>query len=498
MSTRTTSSDTLNQERWCSSPEFTEGTINALMAAKRIALIEDQAIKELLWYIQWRSLKPGGIKTLARELVERFPERVGTALLRRWQTEPDRPLSEKDGDAVRAEFTTSALPEHIRGLIRLLDSFYSSEKIFAPFALSSPNPPSTQQFCRALSDELIDFPNYLVRLCVEPGLLDITTSPWFFHDIFGAIASLREQGIEEAKHRLADTGISRKMNESLDFCYRRRRMVFVEGVAGIGRTATLQTWCDAHGGMVRYVETPSSNDDRSFYAKIAEALGVARGLSFAGQQIKLRVEETLRVSGLVIALDEAQYLWPQYNRPRGIPSRLLWIKTAFDAGTPFAIVAHTDFSKWQKLYVAKTMWTDEQWERRLNRKVFLPSQHTPEDMMLIAKAKFPQGDKASWQMLAGYALQAEKQQASAITELLESARDRADLAGRAEPTFEDIEAAMQCDHLPVEEVASAPASPRGGSRFHRTTTAKEELLCRMPTSARIRASAADLSPVAQS
>ena len=255
------------------------------------------------------------------------------------------------------------------------------------------------------------------------------------------------------------------MNEALDFCYRRRRMVFIEGAAGIGRSATMQAWCDAHGGLVRYVETPSSNDDRSFYVKIAEALGVARSTAYNGQQIKLRVEETLRVSGLIIAMDESQYLWPQYNKPRSLPSRLLWVKTAFDAGTPFAIVAHTDFSKWQKLYVAKTMWTDEQWDRRLNRNVYLPAQHSPEDMMLIAKAKLPHGDEASWMLLSGYALQAEKKQASAITELMESALDRAESAGRDEVTFEDIEAAMHHDHLPIEETrgpqsSAIAASPR--------------------------------------
>ena len=302
---------------------------------------------------------------------------------------------------------------------------------------------------------------YLMRLCLDPSMqITWKTSPWYFQDLLGAVRQVRSAGTWEAKHRLADTEISRKMNEMLDFCYRRRRMVFIEGAAGIGRSATIQAWCDAHGGMVRYVETPSSNDDRSFYAKIAEALGVARGLSFAGQQIKLRVEETLRVSGLVIAMDEARYLWPQFHRPRGIPSRLLWIKTAFDAGTPFAIVAHTDFSKWQKLYVAKTMWTDEQWERRLNRKVFLPAQHAEADMMLIAEAKFPQGDEAAWMLLAGYALAVEKKQASAITELLESARDRAELDGREEASFEDIEAAIQSDHLPIDQLGCQPIAAR--------------------------------------
>lgn len=451
MSTRRTDSDTLNQERWCSSPEFTEGTINALLAAKRIALVEDQKLRELLWFIQWRSLKAGGIKALAKELIETFTGRVGTPLLRQWRDEPHRLLNRREVKAVEAE-----LPDDAKYLA--VDMY-----IFLPETAERSGPKKfyTSDFTDRLIQGLDELPEYLMRLCLDPSMqITWKTSPWYFQDLLGALRQVRSAGTWEATHRLADTEISRKMNETLDFCYRRRRMVFIEGAAGIGRSATIQAWCDAYGGMVRYVETPSSNDDRSFYAKIAEALGVARGLSFAGQQIKLRVEETLRVSGLVIAMDEAQYLWPQFHRPRGIPSRLLWIKTAFDAGTPFAIVAHTDFSKWQKLYVAKTMWTDEQWERRLNRKVFLPAQHAEADMMLIAKAKFPQGDEAAWMLLAGYALAAEKKQASAITELLESARDRAELDGREEASFEDIEAAIQGDHLPIDQLGCQPIAAR--------------------------------------
>ena len=47
----------------------------------------------------------------------------------------------------------------------------------------------------------------------------------------------------------------------------------------------------------------------AFYVSIARELGVARGLSFSGQQVKLRVEETLRASGIILAFDESQYLW---------------------------------------------------------------------------------------------------------------------------------------------------------------------------------------------
>lgn len=243
-------------------------------------------------------------------------------------------------------------------------------------------------------------------------------------------------------------------------------MVLIEGKAGVGKSATVKNWCQQKSGLVRYAEVPSSNDDRSFYAVIGEALGVARGTAYNGQQIKLRVEEVLKTSGLMLVLDECQFLWPQFTRPRGTPIRLQWLKTMWDAGVKIALVAHSDFSKWQDLYVKKTCWTDEQFERRLNRKIRLPEIHPTEDLIKIAEALHPQGTQAQWKLLAGYARTATKKQASAILEALESATDRAQQAGRLAASFEDIDAAISMDHMAsehgkpeVDEAITPPPSP---------------------------------------
>jgi hypothetical protein len=126
---------------------------------------------------------------------------------------------------------------------------------------------------------------------------------------------------------------------------------------------------------------------------------------------------------------------------------MLWIKTAFDAGTPFALIGHTDFSKWQELYVKKTLWSDEQFERRLNRKLMLPAQHSKDDMIKIARAHFPEGDERSWKLLAGCALASAKKQASGVVEALHCARYRANQSGRDVPSFDDVRAAVIIDQL---------------------------------------------------
>jgi hypothetical protein len=112
----------------------------------------------------------------------------------------------------------------------------------------------------------------------------------------------------------------------------------------------------------------------------------------------------------------------------------------------YPLIAHTQFSAWQEHCVKQTLWSDEQFERRVNRKLYLPATHPREDLMKIARAKYPNGDTPSWKLLAAYALGTEKKQASGITEALESARYRAKQAGRDEAIFKDIEAALIHDH----------------------------------------------------
>lgn len=460
-STRRATDGRLYQNKFCSAPEFDTDGIAGLAAAKRIALVQDAGLREVLWFIQWRSLIPNGIQQLCSDLLATFPERVGTATLRRLckHGPRERLLRFDELEALEKEFrAASPTRQSSRNFAAAVGrgvtiEWWDDEKPPKPQDKTTHR---LSSFVRAAQDATTELGQRLIAFCIDPQA-NIAEGVWYFQDLLEAIKLLRERLCREARSRLADTAVSRSINATLNFCAVRRRMVLIEGAAGIGRTATLRAWCDSMGGVVRYVEVPSSNDDRSFYANLAQALGVARGLSFNQQQIKLRVEETLKASGLIVALDESQYLWPQYNRPRGIPSRMLWVKTAFDAGTPFALIAHNDFSKWQAMYVKQTMWTDEQFERRLNRKISLPAEHPLDDMLKIAQAHLPGGDRRAWQLLAGYALATPKKQASAIVEALESAHYRASQAGRDNPTFEDLRGAVMVDHMGAAESANAEA-----------------------------------------
>lgn len=432
--------DELRQQHWASDPEFST-SISALLAAKRIALIPDRGLRDLLWFIQWRSLEPRGLRRLAQEIIEKFPGQLGTATMRRLHLKPGKKLSRSETVKIRSEFPGLEYDFPLKGEAgELADGGWVDVHDPAPESYRS------DDFIAPVSEAAERLHERLMQLCLDPSS-SFDRDPWYFGDVLGALRNHRCD-CGQATAVLASTESTRQINSTLDFCFRRRRMVLIEGKAGIGKSETLKAWCNRNAGLARYVEVPSSNDDRSFFAALAGPIGVARGTSYNGQQIKLRVEEALRASGLMLVLDEAQFLWPQYIRPQGIPSRIQWVKTQFDAGTPIALVGLPKFSEWQTLYSRRTLWDDDQLERRLNRKVVLPDTHSQEDLLSIARVRHPGGCRASWKLLVGYAMAATKKQASAITEALESAIDLAHQDGRDSITYDDIYSAVKLDFKP--------------------------------------------------
>lgn len=117
------------------------------------------------------------------------------------------------------------------------------------------------------------------------------------------------------------------------------------------------------------------------------------------------------------------------------------------------------FSEWQQLYAKRTMWDDDQWERRCNHKVLLPDAHSKEDLLRIARALHPSGGKSAWALLAGCARADTKRGASAITETLVSALDIAQQDGRESVTYDDIDAAMRLEFRPIDKPGGAIKRP---------------------------------------
>jgi len=473
-STRHAAEDSeLNQERWCSSPEFNHA-LNAIAVAKRAQLVREPELRALLWFLQWRSLRPNGLKQVAADILTQFPERIGTPAMRRIGCEPGRIYTAAQVREIREESPLWRLSFRLKGenywgecLTDLLDESPSRERQ-QPSIDYPTSYPAADFLARIPVGGLVE---HLQRICLDPEL-SLTGAPassycaeqrtacvWWFDDLVGALLEYRARSIAAAQAALAATEVSARIREHLGFCARGpKRMVLIEGNPGLGKSVTASNFSEASGGMARYFSMPKQNDDRSFYAALAAAIGVTKGLSFNGQQMKLRVEEALRASGLMLCCDEAQYAWPQYMRPRGTPARMLWFMSMFDEGTSIALIGFK-FAEWRKLYLEKTNWPDEQLERRLNRTIFLPPVHCETDLFEIANAALPNGCRASHLSLVSIARINPKKGASAMVEAVATARDLAEQEGLSEITFAVLERAIQINHPEMVPSLAEPAAP---------------------------------------
>lgn len=464
-STRHAAADAeFSQEKFCSSPAFNQG-LNANLVAKRAQLVKDPELRAAIWYLQWRSLRDGGLAQVASDLIAQHKGKLGPASMLQLGCEPDRIYSAEEVRAIRGDFPHGETEFRLRGEIVEDydgDGWEIREK---RDAARQPTAIPAKRFIDVIAERFTELEGHLVRMCLDPDLelsapvihprLGNTGNLWWFPKFESALMRYRQESMRAARARLADTSVSLSLLEHLDFFQRQRPMLVIEGNSGIGKSATVKTWTEMQGGLARYVEVPNSNDDRSFYVEIAEALGVACGTSYNVQQIKLKVESALEASGLSLVVDEAQFCWPQFVRPRGTPPRMQWIQTRFNKGTPLALIGFR-FSKWRKIYTDKAGWPDEQFDRRLNRTIALPEMHSREDLLKIAECIHPRGDAAAHLYLAGVAKLQVKKGASAMVELMRTAQDLCDQAGQQRISFEMLERATRINH---PGMIAAPSGP---------------------------------------
>jgi len=482
-----------SQERWCSAAEFNSG-LNAIAVAKRASLLRDQKLIEMIWFIQYRTLQPDGLARLAEAILAEFPDRIGTPAMREIGCITGQNFSADEVRKLRPEIPDMDPDEwRLKGEPSFFEDLCGCRTSDNPTSYPSTYPAS--DLLSRIEAEKSRLAAHLMRVCLDPGI-DLagsgeqtstlsencaTANLWWFRDLTGTICEYRQRTMQAACTALAKTEITAAIRGNLDFCLSQGRMILIEGVPGLGKSVSAKAWVEMQGGLARYLEVPAGNDERSFYVKVAAALGVANGTSYNGSQIKVRVEEALQASGLMLVMDEASRLWPQQNRPRGLPARMLWIMSAHDAGTAIALLGFK-FSDWRELYTTQTRWPDEQFERRLNREVPLPAAHSKSDLLAIAKSLLPDAETRTLKLLAGVALLHSRKGDSTMVELFETAKYQCEEDGLAEIGFETIKQAIRINHpgFFTEEESPQEGPPQEASPLRSVHRAKRGNISSLP------------------
>ena len=480
------------QNGWASALEFDElRGLNGSAVAFKAALLDDPKKQQLLYFLQALSLREGGIKRIARELIEMFPDRIGTPTMLKIGCRPGKRLTQTERDKIGEEL-------HERDTDNTWAILFRRDSPEREHCQSTANDFCNE--CRNLVESNLD--KFIEQLCCDPRLAATddqkevscygklvqivledadrqeelrggfeTARLYYFQDILGALFEYQRRCEKQVREDFVETSIGRVVFEAMDYALETGRSALIEGDSGIGKTTALEAWCKIHSGQARFVKLKGITHRTGFFREVGRALGVAHGTGLSPGKVQMRVEQFLKRTKILLAIDEGQYLFPPGNRVYTPPELINWLMTAcYNEGVPFVISATSEFKARRAIIEKNTTWQSEQLRRRIRRFFALPSVPTKEDLHCVACKLLPDVSREAIDYVVGYSL-ASKGFFQAITNAIEDARLIASRGGRTEIKFSDLKAAIQDWRSPSDAALQRvfENQPKGRRGHWRTT-----------------------------
>lgn len=467
------------QNGWASAVEYDclrgiDGTAVALKAA----LQDNPEKSELLYFLQGLSLRDGGVKRIAAELIEMFPDRIGTPTMHKINCKPGKRLSDDQSDTISCELLntdakramrTILYPELAKKDVRTANEWMEqchdlAEQGMADFieqlccnpkievARQSESQSGYQRRVQIILEDaraalkkdskLGQERPELTTAIADRDLFRSAEVP-YFHDVLGALFEYQRRYAESIRADFVETSISQVVFEAFDYALDTGRSALVEGNSGFGKTTALKARCEMNLGRVRYLQLDAITDRTSFAQKLSDATGVSRGKGFSPTRRLIRVQEFLRRSKIMLVIDEGQYLWPQGKRVTVHPELINWVGTAlYNEGIPFVISATKQFTLRRQHVERQTDWSSEQLRRRTRKVFLLPDAPTTEDLQAVARKLLSGLGEAAIEFVVGYAITS-RGYFQTITDTAEDAQLLAKRAGHEKITAKDLQTAVK-------------------------------------------------------
>jgi DNA transposition AAA+ family ATPase len=234
-----------------------------------------------------------------------------------------------------------------------------------------------------------DLGRYLADLCIVKA--KGFSAPWYFRALFEALYEAIDSHKRETLALIAETETTRQAFHWLEFSSQMGRPVPIIGASRFGKTTAVAAWCESRPGLARIVTVPQSNTERDLLLAIGDAFGLAYTHNTPTARIRDQVQLILHDSGLFIVFDEAHFLIPIAYSKNTPPRRLNWVRCQLiDKGVACAFFA-TPQSYKQTLdrYAKETGYALEQWLGRMAPAVKLPEDLEWDDLLAVAKLRFP-------------------------------------------------------------------------------------------------------------
>jgi hypothetical protein len=385
---------------------------------------------ELLWFIQWQSIQPGGLERFALEFLEAFAGRIGTAAMHSIG-KIGQPYTAAERHSVIADFPYDLqidTPLHKRTRFHgmFLDGLPARSRSDLAF-ISKLNYAHFFDACRDLA--LRDIPRLLNWFCTLPDTPERLMQRhyfgevkeridgedrrlegvWYFKDLPGALIEMMDIHAAQQAKVLAQTTVAVKTFDALQYALAQSAMVRVEGQTRFGKTHASKTFAAMKPGQVRLVRTPSSPGEFELLSAIAESFGLLVTPKTERRELKLQVEFIIRHSGLMLIFDEAHFLLPSSVSRFTSPKRLDWIRTQIvDRGCAIALITTPqEFRHSVNKLTKATGHNIDQFLGRTLLPIRLPDRLNASDLRLVAVLHFPGIDPDYLEVITGKALRSE-------------------------------------------------------------------------------------------
>lgn len=445
----------------------------------------DPELRSVLCFVQWASAQPGGLEGLADRMLTTCPDLIGPSedgckihinephtgvdcLLRQvpheelagerllrdsaWLfdngtevvhlggREPDNP-AESDRSPGRSA--------RGRTLRDALDATQTESKRLEA-RLKSIRPQDIHDVAASVAKNRL--PAYLQALCVDWAQDFRDPEWWFFRDPICALKRTAASLAEQELGKIAETEVSARILDSLNYAWEKRRTVWIEGNHRRGKTQTLETGCRAYPGRARLVRVPASDSINELLRCVARALLIPYQINTPGAHLRELIAEVLDLTGICLVLDECQFLYGMKVTRTSKPSRLEWCREIIDDGCPCVLcTSPQSYKKAEAQFTKATKYPMDQWLGRWIKRIDIPNLLEDEDLLKVARQHFPAADDNLLCEIAGRA-GAHHGYLKAIEEVRVCAEYRAGQACQ-EPSTAFIQAALD-EVLPMPKAAT--------------------------------------------
>jgi hypothetical protein len=488
-----------SQERYMSSREFAElRGVSGVAVSTRAALLVEKQKQNFIWWLQGMSLAEGGFKRLARELLEMFPERIGTKTLHQIGCRRDKIYGGEIVKDVQRELERR--------------SIYHDD-------LPAPRPGADlMQLCRDLAlnsrrqyggpKTVQNLEEFLVDLCINPKIhfsLPGETTDFssiesanaieefpeldkyefksanlpYFYDIIGALLEFKASREAKIREGFQLTAIGGKIWETLNYALASNSMVVLDGLEGRGKSEAVKAWCDLHLGSCRFVTLKGITNKTTAFREIAKSLGIASSYTRTAPEMQARIEDVLKRSRLMLLVDEAHFVFNQSRRMYSRPELVDWIDTAIcNHGVPIALITTPQFLVCMTRASDQVEWNYRQFRRRVKRWVKLPDRNTEADLTAVARSIFKGASAAIIKEIVGYAMLS-KRDLSAVGDVAGEVRAMLGSENLSLATLKQVHCAIYDYLLPSDKTflegmaAARQKAGKSGRKPHLALPAKQ-------------------------